>query len=290
MTNLLRLLLAVVFGAIALAINWLWMSSERDYPMYVAVVKAVPFGEAMTKENLQAVPVKGDPDVLNKTLVPWDQKELWFGRPATRDYAPSDLLFQRDMIQTAGASKWDYLGPFKLIGVGSDPTAALTGRSGVLTPTSAGGSVLTLAIDDAQASDKELLYRYLAAMRGEYYFNESPEEKALLHIIALEPKVPEGAAAAASKGDTTNTAGTDVTVRLNDARGDRLIFVSIDKVPNVPTFLRIGQEIYFTVPPGKERLLRKELATKPAPASTAEASQSKAAPATSTPAPQPITQ
>ncbi len=257
MKHIVRLLFALVIGLVAAVLNWLWMSSERDYPSYVYVTEAIAAGERITGDKLEPIPVKGDRETLSKVLVPWSQKELWFERFATRDYSPNQPLLQRDMTETSTARDWDTLGPFTLVGVGNEPTAAFSGEAGQVIPVS--GNILTLAIDDSQKAEKGLLYRYLAAMRGEYYFNETAAERNLLKIIGVEPVISRqqnaNRADQAGFNPSQPFPQEEVDTRSADLAGQRLIFVSMDNVPNAPTWLRIGEEIYFMVPPGKQKFL-----------------------------------
>ena len=243
MKHVIRLLIALLIGGVAAVLNFMWMSQEREYPKYVYVAEPIETGQRITKDKLQAIPVKGDAAVVGKILVPWGQKELWYDRFAAQDYSANQPLFQRDMVNTSTGGQWDTLGPFTLVGVGNEPTAAFKGEQGELIPVS--GSILTLAVDDSQDEEKGLLYRYLAAMRGEYYFNESAAERAMLKIIGVEPRV------SAKQGETTGGSLVDTP----DFAGKRLIFVSLEQIPNAPAWLRIGEEIYFMVPPGKQALL-----------------------------------
>lgn len=276
MKHILRLLLAILVGLAAAVLNWYWMSQERSYPEYAYVAQPIAVGEPITKDKLKSVKVKGDEKVLGSVLVPWRQKELWYDRFASRDYSANSPLFQRDMAETGAVGSWDTLGPFILVGVGNEPTAAFSGEQGELIPVS--GNILTLAVDESQNEEKGLLYRYLAAMRGEYYFNETATERNLLKIIGVEPKVssnrqptrPEAnfdAGRFQLRDDGQPNRQQPVGQPLGqpnaqpnqqpDFSGKRLIFVSLENVPNAPTWLRIGEEIYFMVPPGKQRLLGK---------------------------------
>ncbi|MEQ8789193.1 MAG: hypothetical protein RIC55_22965 [Pirellulaceae bacterium] len=253
MKHLGMLALALVFGGVAAAINWFWMAKEKDYPDYAYLQTEVAHGELIGPEHLRQVPVKGDPAVLGKTLVPWAQRELWYGRAASRDYQVGDPLLQRDMAAEASPGGWDTLGPFKLIGVGSEPSSTFRGQPGDIIPTS--GNVLTLAAEEDQDEEKGLLYRYLAAMRGEFYFNESGEERDLLKIIAVEPRVSNASPSPSTEPGVPGGAETGAADVLRLA-GKRLVFVSMENIPNAPSFLRIGEDIYFVVPPGKGRFLR----------------------------------
>ena len=259
MKHILRLLLAILVGLAAAVLNWYWMSQERSYPEYTYVVKPIGVGEPITKDKLQSVQVKGDEKVLGKVLVPWKQKELWYDRFASRDYSANSPLFQRDMAETGSTGSWDTLGPFVLVGVGNEPTAAFSGEQGDLIPVS--GNILTLAVDESQAEEKGLLYRYLAAMRGEYYFNETATERNLLKIVGVEPKVSSNrqpipiAPPSGAQDSFSPLVENGQPSQQPNFSGMRLIFVSLDNVPNAPTWLRIGEEIYFMVPPGKQSLI-----------------------------------
>lgn len=262
MKHVIRLLIALLIGGVAAVLNFLWMSQERDYPSYVYVSEAIASGERITKDKLKAIPVKGDAKVVGKILVPWSQKELWYDRFAATDYSPNQPLFQRDMVNSSPTGEWDTLGPFTLVGVGNEPTAAFNGEQGELIPVS--GNILTLAVDDSQDEEKGLLYRYLAAMRGEYYFNESAAERSMLKIIGVEPRVsgkkaPRGKVIGPDGQPATNQLGGQPD--MPNFAGKRLIFVSLEHIPNAPSWLRIGEEIFFMVPPGKQTLL----ANKPRP-------------------------
>jgi len=255
MKNIVRLLIAVVFGAIAAVLNWMWMSSERDYPSYVTASEPIALGETIIETKLAPVAIKGDPSTLSETLVPWSQKSNWLNRPAARDYRANDPFLQRDLLELRETTQWDILGPFTLIGIGSEATVAFGGRPGQLIPTA--GNILTLAVQEGQEAERDLLYRYLAAAREKYYFNESADERRLLEIIAVEPELSALAAEPPPKTSTENL-GDDPATRaaMQEHVGDRLMFVSLSEIPNTPAFLRIGEQIRFIVPPGKALLQR----------------------------------
>jgi hypothetical protein len=269
MKHVVRLLIALLIGLVAAVLNWYWMTQERAYPSYVYISDAIAAGQPISKDKLKSVQVKGDAAVLGKILVPWSQKELWYDRFAAQDYSANQPLFQRDMADTSTAGTWDTLGPFTLVGVGNEPTAAFNGEQGELIPVS--GNILTLVVDESQEQEKSLLYRYLAAMRGEYYFNETAAERNLLRIIGVEPKV-----SARNAADNVANVQAEIgngfeapllppapTDQQPDFAGKRLIFVSLEHIPNAPTWLRIGEEIYFMVPPGKQSLLDQVLRPSP---------------------------
>ncbi|QDU97687.1 hypothetical protein [Lignipirellula cremea] len=249
MKTIVQLLIAACFGVIAVVLNFMWMSRESNYPLYVAADTRIAYGETILPDKLKSVPVKGDETANNQSLVPWKNRHLFENRLATREFQPGDLFFQRDLVEETQATQWDYLGPFRLVGVGGSPAAGVEQLIGQEYATT--GSVLTLAVSAENRAETELLLRYLAAMRGEYLHGESEQEKRLLRIMAIQstdlqlaPSPPGGIGA---------TGASPIKSPLEGA--DRLIYVDIDGVPNAPPFLRIGETILFVTPYGKQKFL-----------------------------------
>lgn len=243
MKILLQLIVAGCIGAIAVALNWMWLSRESAYPLYAATKTKIAIGQKITRDNLKEIPVRGDKTVNNKSLVPWEQRYNFWNRTATREYQEGDLLFQRDIVEEAEPTQWDYIGPFTLVGIGSSPTKGMEKLIGEEYSTS--GNVLTLAVSNETNKEKELLLRYLAAMRGEYSHGESETEKKLLKILAVE-----------SIDLKKNVEEQNENLKNPLEGADRLIYVEIDGIPNAPPFLRIGEKIMFVTPYGKDLFLK----------------------------------
>ncbi|WP_437188306.1 hypothetical protein SH668x_001745 [Planctomicrobium sp. SH668] len=246
MKTLLQLLVAACIGAVAVVLNWMWLSRESAYPTYAAVKNKIAIGQKITRDDLEELPVRGDPELNNKSLVPWEQRYNFWNRTATREYQQGDLLFQRDIIDEAEQTQWDYIGPFTLVGIGSSPTKGMEKLIGQEYSTT--GNVITLAVSNENNREKELLLRYLAAMRGEYSHGESETEKKLLKLLAIE----------SIDLQTSEAEGTETTKTPLDG-ADRLIYVEIDGIPNAPPFLRIGAKIVFVAPYGKKQFLTASL-------------------------------
>ncbi len=240
-----RLALALVAAAVAAGINFLWIIRDQTYPQYVYLKETLNFNEKFEPEKFAPVGIRGDEATLSKILVPWGQRYLWYERHAPRDYRAGDPLLQRDMEETPSKGDWDVLGPFRLVGVGDQRAGDFnfSDREGELVPVH-GNTLTLLDEEDATKEDKYLLYRYLAAMRGEYFFNETTHQRSLMKIIAVE--------AITEKHNSSTDTRDDAS---GNGNSKTLFCVSLDGIPNVaPTWLRIGDSVRFIVPPGKHLL------------------------------------
>lgn len=249
MKHILRILAAVVFGLAAAGLNYVWMKKEKTYPEYAYVTQDIAKDESFTAKSIDFQAIEGPEEALERILVPKRQWHLWLGRHATRSMKAGEPILQSDMKATTSQTEWDTLGPFRLVGIGDEAVSAISGTPGQLISVS--GNTLTLVVQDEQEQEKALLYRYMAAMRGEYYFNESDEQRDALKIIGVEPRV--ASAETTAKASLITPEASDQK-RLDWVAGKRLVFVKLDNIPNTPAWLRIGEEIFFIVPPGKELL------------------------------------
>jgi hypothetical protein len=184
----------------------------------------VPAGQEIVDEMLMSVPVPGDADKLRESLIPYASRALLLGAKAPRDYTAGDMVFQRDIQAPHELSKFEVLGPFKLISVGErfkTPSAEQDNSQ-----VSEGGNNITIAVS-ANFDDRtrRLLEITDPSRRG-------TSAKQALRIVAVQV-IPKNELAS--------------TVKLDDKN---VVYqtVSLDGIENVPRVLLEGDVVRFVVP------------------------------------------
>lgn len=71
-----RLVTALVAGLAAAGLNALALMSSVGEKGYVSLTAAVSRGEPVSEDLLAKVPVRGDPAMVGRSLVPWENRGL----------------------------------------------------------------------------------------------------------------------------------------------------------------------------------------------------------------------
>lgn len=249
-----RLLIAVVLGLAAAAVNWLTMSAQIQPAKYVAFDEALERGDTIREDDLRAVPVPGDPAVLRQSLIPFSNRALVLGSPAVRDYQAGDFVFAQDIQPPDVAKAWDVIGPFQLISVGErlkqrgqDASGAET--SGSSAGTTRGNSV-TIAVD---ANFDEATSQLLQVIAGD---RTGAAKQPSLKIVAVQV-VPANENGSQRSELVRPQSQSTLESELRSINGSSkrtaepaVVYqtVSLDGIPNVPTVLLEGDLIRFVVP------------------------------------------
>jgi hypothetical protein len=221
MNNVAKLSLAIVLALIAAVLNAMWLSAEKRPTMYVAASKKLPAGQAISDDMLAPVPVPGNPNELRKALIPYANRAILIGRPTSRAYLSGDMFFERDIKAPMELAKFDVLGPFKLISVGSRFTQP--GSKQDEPQLDSGGNNITIAVDAKFDERTRRLLQIIESGRGS---SSAPR------IIAIQV-IPKDEQAALPAPDDKN-----------------VVFqtVQLDGIANVPRVLLAGDVIRFVIP------------------------------------------
>jgi hypothetical protein len=224
MSHVAKLSIAVILALLAAGLNAMWLSAAKRPPTFTAVRIDVPQGQPITDEMLMSVPVPGDADELRQSLIPYASRAILFGVKASRDYTAGDIVFQRDLQAPLELTKFEILGPFKLISVGerfkSPSDEQLNAQ------VSEGGNNITIAVS---ANFDERTRRLLEIIDP----NRRPSTtKPGQRIVAVQV-IPKTEQSAADKLDDKNVVYQTV---------------SLDGIENVPRVLLEGDVVRFVVP------------------------------------------
>ncbi|HVT27721.1 MAG TPA: hypothetical protein VHE81_06860 [Lacipirellulaceae bacterium] len=221
MNNVAKLSLAVVLALIAAVLNAMWLSAEKRPTMYVAASTDLGAGQTITDAMLAPVPVPGNPDTLRQSLIPYANRAILLGRPTSRIYIRGDMFFERDIKAPMELAKFDVLGPFKLISVGSRFTQPNSKQDE--SQLDAGGNNITIAVD---AKFDERTRRLLQIIESGHGSGSAPR------IIAIQV-IPKDEQAALPPPDDKNIVYQTV---------------QLDGIANVPRVLLAGDVIRFVIP------------------------------------------
>lgn len=214
---------ATFLGIVAAGLNWIWMAGLATPDEFVGVDSDLAAGDTIDEDDLLAVPVPGDSDDLRKSLIPWQDRAVLFGSKATRSYAAGDVVFHRDIQTPIEDSRWDVIGPFKLISVGE----RFKERSDDdLEYARTDGNNLTIAVD---ANFDDRTRRLLEVIAPIGSAESSPES----NIVAVQV-LPS------RDGGRTETSANNEDVVYQT--------VSLEGIANVPRVLLAGDMIRFVVP------------------------------------------
>ena len=117
MSHLKRLGLAAGLALVAAVLNSLYLSAQTQPSLFVAVDEDVEAGEIVSDSMVRAVPIPGSEDRLRQYLIPYSDRNTVVGLPAGRDYAAGDVVFYRDLTPPKQRTRWEVIGPFRLISV-----------------------------------------------------------------------------------------------------------------------------------------------------------------------------
>lgn len=222
MKHLMGLGIAGLLGLTAAALNWFWISGLATPDEFVGVQSDIEVGEQLTEEDLVAIPIPGQSQTLSKSYIPWKNRAVLFGTHANRQYVAGDIIFHRDIQPPEEDSRWDVVGPFKLISVGE----RFRERSGDETDYArTDGNNLTIAVD---ANFDVRTRKLLEVIRTDRTPGEQQAE-----IVAVQV-LPANQNAARQQ----NTASANEVYQT----------VSLDGIANVPRVLLEGDMIRFVVP------------------------------------------
>lgn len=228
MSYLMKFTLAIFLGVVAAAGNWFYMMLQTQPTEFVAIANSLKVGQEIDENDLTGVPIPGDPNALRKSLIPYANRSILFGRKATRAYFNGDLVLSRDLVADASDAEWDVIGPFELISVG-DRFKQMEGRE--LTIGSTRGDTVTIAVDanfDAQTS------RLLSVIAGQ----ATDSTDAASEILAVQV-VPTRVINSGLRTPTVQpTQPFDMVYQT----------VSLQGIANVPAVLLEGDFIRFVVP------------------------------------------
>jgi len=224
MSHVAKLSLAVVLALVAAALNALWLSAEKQPPLFVAASADLKAGDEITDAMLASVPVPGDAEKLRASLVPYANRAILLGMKAPRAYTRGDMFFQRDIQAPLELTQFEVLGPFRLISVGErfKQAGAVEGE-GSIDP---GGNNVTIAVS---ANFDERTRRLLEIIDPNRKANR---DNKVAKIVAVQV-IPVDQQSAA---DATN----DKNVVYQT--------VSLEGIENVPRVLLEGEVIRFVVP------------------------------------------
>jgi hypothetical protein len=224
MSHMAKLSIAVVLALAAAALNAMWLSAEKRPPEFVSAAVDLAAGQEITDAMLMSVPVPGDFDRLRASLIPYANRALLLGTPASRNYIRGDMFFQRDIKAPLELAKFEVLGPFKLISVGARFAQSESGQEeSNVDPT---GDNVTIAVS---ANFDERTRRLLEIIDPNRRSSGAGSVKRIVavQVIPKEEQQP---------GDVAEE--KDIVYQT----------VSLQGIENVPRVLLAGDVIRFVIP------------------------------------------
>ncbi len=221
MSNVMKLTLAVVLALAAAALNAIWLSAEKHPPTYVAANADLQPGVVITDAILRPAPIPGDPERLRETLIPYGARATLLGLKTARPYIQGDMFFQSDIKAPLQLAKFEVLGPFKLISVGSRFTEASANKDE--SQLDASGNNITIAVN---ADFDERTRRLLQII------DPSGGPNRATRIVAIQVVPKEEQTAAPTEEDKNIVYQT----------------IPLDGIANVPRVLLAGDVIRFVIP------------------------------------------
>lgn len=270
MSYIARMFLALALGIAAAGANWMYLRIQTQPSLYVATTGAINQGGVVQESNLKAIPVPGDPDVLRRTLIPYESRAILFGSKATRDFERGDIVFSRDVVEPAAASEWEVIGPFQLISVG-ERFAKVESQRDTSSNGNTRGNTVTVAVDANFDLQTSRLLSVIAGGRSRSAAREPSivavqvvpsrsNRQGEVPIDAQSSQSPASAEFLATSGTSIQTAGSSSVLRSRhsidrDGPGQTVYqTVSLDGIPNVPAVLLEGDLIRFVIPRNSQSL------------------------------------
>lgn len=246
MSYLFKLVLALGMGLIAGAMNWFYVALQTQPTKFVAMAKSVEIGKVLEESDLVSIPVPGDSGRLRKSLIPYANRSILFGRNAVRDYEAGDLLFAQDLVSETNASQWDVIGPFELISVG-ERFKQSAGRETQMNGSTRSDTV-TIAVNSNFDEQTSRLLQVIAGDLGR------KQDQDTLEIIAVQ--VVPSDRERASSGRAIPPPGNSANLRsftggrLSPTAQHDTVYqtVSLHGIASVPVVLLEGDFIRFVVP------------------------------------------
>lgn len=252
MSHLLKFTFAVLLGVLAAAGNWLYLELQTSPTQYVAVDQAKERGDVLEEEDLVAVPVPGDAQLLKRTLVPFANRSILFGAKATRDFERGDMVFMRDLSQPENNDAWEVVGPFQLISVGERFTRSTSDEDRV--GSNMRGNTITIAVDADFGPQTNRLLSVIAKETASER-RPSPAIVAVQVVPTVDRRAPaianpDQAAANGLRSPRDRNLPTPGDADVESALPTSIVYqtVSLDGIPNVPAVLLEGDLIRFVVP------------------------------------------
>lgn len=221
MSHVGKLSIAVGLALLAAALNAMWLSAEKRPATFVAVAVDVKQGQPLSDDLLTSVPVPGDSEKLRESLVPYSGRAILYGVKASRNYTAGDVVFQRDLQAPLALSKFEVLGPFRLISVGERFKNADDAAAGA-----EGGNNITIAVSANFDERTRRLLEIIDPSRSRTTGN--PDSR----IVAVQV-IPKSEQTPDAKLDDKNVVYQTV---------------SLDGIENVPRVLLEGDVVRFVVP------------------------------------------
>jgi len=223
MGNVLKLLLAVVLALAAAGLNAMWLTSEKQPPLFVMAKTDLPAGQTISDEMLYFVPVPGNRDSLNTALIPYANRAILFGLKTSREYHRGDVFFQRDITAPRQLAEFEVLGPFKLISVGGRFTDQGK-KNDVGGGGDSAGNNITIAVSANFDERTRKLLQIVDPTRA--------AKDKTMRIIAIQVVPKEDQASSQLSEDKQVVYQT----------------ISLEGITNVPKVLLVGDVIRFVVP------------------------------------------
>lgn len=247
MSLIFRLSLAVGCGAAAAIAHWMYLDLQTKPQTYVSFKDAHGFGHEIVDGDLVPVPVPGDASRLQRSLIPFNQRSLLFGRSTMRDYEAGDVVFLQDLEAPEQIDAWEVIGPFELISVGA--RFKRDDESTSASSASVRGDTVTIAVDASFSEQTSRLLRVIAA-------DAVPGSERPPRIIAVQVVPGLGGQHLSMPGSrerlrqTISVAtGDEARMPKNKLRDDKVYqTVSLSGIPNVPAVLLEGDFIRFVIP------------------------------------------
>jgi hypothetical protein len=194
-------------------------------------------GQAISEEDITAIPIPGDRDAMRRVLVPFANRGILLGTRATRNYERGDVVYARDLAAPSDKSDWEAIGPFELISVGerfksSDRDEAETGN--------ARGNTVTISVDRDFDSRTSRLLEAITSGRN----RDSSRDR--MTIIAVQVFPSPSTSVRSVDSPLTQSYG-DSADKQRAVRPENVVYqtVSLDGIPNVPSVLLEGDWIRF---------------------------------------------
>jgi len=219
MSHLSRLALAGGLALVTAVLNGLYLASQVQPAMFVAIAVDLDEGEEISEDHVRAVGIPGDPSRLRQSLIPYSERNTIIGLPASRTYLQGDVVFYRDLKPPQEQTRWEVIGPFRLISVNE--------RSGLSDSSfETSGNSITVAVNaDFEGHTQRLL---------ELFGNEDDRDQDDQTITAVQVVPPE------ANGQRPQRFANEViqTIKLNGGvqlppvlvKGDLIRFVVKDEL------------------------------------------------------------
>ncbi len=225
MKHLTRLIIAIFLGLAAAGVNSVYLSHQKTMPLYVGAKTNIAESGSVTEETLLPVAVPGSAAVVSKSFIPWGKRSVLLGTSAIRKFRAGDLFLYRDIQTAESDSNWEILGPYRVVGVGSNFKDDLLQKQKI----SGGGNNITIEVN---ADFDEKTDRLLQII--------NPARDATTPQIAYVQSVPKAEVELAEKA-------------LRDTAGGRYIHqtISLRGIEYDPTVVISGAVIRFVLPASK---------------------------------------